>query len=195
MFRNEISTIPIVLIILCLGGLTISSCSVSNPEVIKQRTDLSVQEIARAEEPPLPQHPVAIGPLPNQKTDSQAKGVVEQPQPAALSPAPNSPDIPKKSDGITKSAGAMDPPGPIISTDLSQKSETVKKQPVQNPSIVNPRDNRKVREEEKERDIMEEALLLLDESQKYWVNGELEDALQMLDQAYALLLDTNGNPD
>jgi membrane-bound lytic murein transglycosylase D len=52
-----------------------------------------------------------------------------------------------------------------------------------------------VREEEKERDIMEEALLLLDESQKYWVNGELEDALQMLDQAYALLLDTNGNPD
>ncbi|MCX5818957.1 MAG: LysM peptidoglycan-binding domain-containing protein [Deltaproteobacteria bacterium] len=42
---------------------------------------------------------------------------------------------------------------------------------------------------------MEEALLLLDESHKYWVNGELEDALQMLDQAYALLLDTNGNPD
>ena len=195
MFRNEISTIPIVLIILCLSGLTISSCSVSNPEVIKQRTDLSVQEIARAEEPPLPQHPVAIGPLPNQKTDSQAKGVVEQPQPADLSPAPNSPDIPKKSDGITKSAGAVDPPSPIISSDLSQKSETVKKQPVQNPSIVNPRDNRKVREEEKERDIMEEALLLLDESQKYWVNGELEDALQMLDQAYALLLDTNGNPD
>jgi membrane-bound lytic murein transglycosylase D len=42
---------------------------------------------------------------------------------------------------------------------------------------------------------MEESLLLLDESQKYWVNGELEDALQMLDQAYALLLDTNGKPD
>ncbi|MBU1965222.1 MAG: LysM peptidoglycan-binding domain-containing protein [Proteobacteria bacterium] len=42
---------------------------------------------------------------------------------------------------------------------------------------------------------MEEALLLLDESQKSWVNGELEDALQMLDQAYAILLDTNGNPD
>jgi membrane-bound lytic murein transglycosylase D len=195
MFRNEISTIPIVLIIFCLGGLTISSCSVSNPEVLKKRTDLSVRDMARAEESPLPQHPVAIGPLPNQKTDPQAKGVVEQPQPENLSPAPNSPDIPKKSDGITKSDGAVDPPSPIISSDLSQKSETVKKQPVHNPSIVNPRDNRRVREEESERDIMEEALLLLDESQKYWVNGELEDALEMLDQAYALLLDTNGNPD
>ncbi len=52
-----------------------------------------------------------------------------------------------------------------------------------------------MREEETERDIMEEALLLLDESHKYWVNGELEDALEMLDQAYALLIDTNGNPD
>lgn len=195
MFRNEISTIPIVLISLCLGGLILSSCSLSNQEVLKKQTDQSVQEIARAEESPLSQTPAAIAPLPNQKTDPQAKGVVEQPQPANLSPAPNSPNIPKKIDGITKSAGAVDAPGPIISTDLSKKSETVKKQPVQNPSIVNPRDERRVREEEKERDIMEEALLLLDESQKYWVNGELEDALQMLDQAYALLLDTNGNPD
>ncbi len=50
-------------------------------------------------------------------------------------------------------------------------------------------------EEEVERDIMEEALVLLNESQTYWVNGNLEDALEMLDQAYALLLDTNGNPD
>jgi membrane-bound lytic murein transglycosylase D len=49
--------------------------------------------------------------------------------------------------------------------------------------------------EEAERDIMEEALVLLNESHNYWVNGDLENALEMLDQAYALLLDTNGNPD
>lgn len=49
-------------------------------------------------------------------------------------------------------------------------------------------------EDENEKDIMEEALVLLDESNKYWAKGELDDALQMLDQAYALLLDTNGNP-
>jgi len=197
MFSNKISTIPIVLIILFLGGLTISSCSVSKREVLKTRTDLSVQEMARAEESPLSQPPVAIGPPLNQTNDPQTKGVIEQPPPTTnLSPAPNSPDIPKKSDGLTKSAGAVDaPPAPIISLDLSKKSETVKKQPVQKPSPLNPRDERSVREEEKERDMMEEALLLLDESQKYWVKGELEDALQMLDQAYALLLDTNGNPD
>lgn len=49
-------------------------------------------------------------------------------------------------------------------------------------------------EDVNEEDIMEEALDLLDESKKYWAKGELDDALQMLDQAYALLLDTNGNP-
>ncbi len=49
--------------------------------------------------------------------------------------------------------------------------------------------------EEAEGDIMEEALVLLNESHNYWVQGNLEDALDMLDQAYALLIDTNGNPD
>jgi membrane-bound lytic murein transglycosylase D len=50
-------------------------------------------------------------------------------------------------------------------------------------------------EQEKERDIMEEALQLIDESRSYWEKGDLENALYMLDQAYALLLDTDGDPD
>ena len=49
--------------------------------------------------------------------------------------------------------------------------------------------------EEKGRDVMEEALELLNESRDYWVKGDLENALELLDQAYALLLDTNGEPD
>jgi len=49
--------------------------------------------------------------------------------------------------------------------------------------------------QEKERDIMEESLQLLDESRTYWGKGDLENALDMLDQAYALILDTNGDPD
>jgi membrane-bound lytic murein transglycosylase D len=49
--------------------------------------------------------------------------------------------------------------------------------------------------EEAEGDIMEEALVLLNASHGHWVNGDLEGALEMLDQAYALLLDTNGNQD
>ena len=51
------------------------------------------------------------------------------------------------------------------------------------------------REREKGRDIMEEALELLDESREYWVKGDLENALDLLDQAYALLLDADGEPD
>jgi membrane-bound lytic murein transglycosylase D len=50
-------------------------------------------------------------------------------------------------------------------------------------------------EREKGRDIMEEALELLDESREYWVKGDLENALDLLDQAYALLLDTDGETD
>ncbi len=49
--------------------------------------------------------------------------------------------------------------------------------------------------EEAERDIMDEASVLLNESHNNWVKGDWEGALVMLDQAYALLLDTNGNPD
>ena len=49
--------------------------------------------------------------------------------------------------------------------------------------------------EEKGRDLMEEALELLNESRDYWVKGDLENALDLLDKAYALILDTNGEPD
>ncbi|MGZ3597089.1 MAG: LysM peptidoglycan-binding domain-containing protein [Syntrophales bacterium] len=50
-------------------------------------------------------------------------------------------------------------------------------------------------EGEQGRDIMEEAIELLDESREYWVKGDLENALDLLDQAYSLLLDTNGAAD
>ncbi|MDQ5987778.1 MAG: hypothetical protein CSYNP_03524 [Syntrophus sp. SKADARSKE-3] len=46
-----------------------------------------------------------------------------------------------------------------------------------------------------EQDMMEQALVLLQSSHEYWVKGDVENALEMLDQAYALILDTNGEPD
>ena len=49
-------------------------------------------------------------------------------------------------------------------------------------------------QEENEEAIMEEALELLDGSQNYWAKGDLENALNLLDQAYTLLLDTDGHP-
>lgn len=50
-------------------------------------------------------------------------------------------------------------------------------------------------QEENEQDIMDRALELLNGSQDYWVKGDVETALELLDQAYALLLEANGDPD
>jgi membrane-bound lytic murein transglycosylase D len=48
--------------------------------------------------------------------------------------------------------------------------------------------------QEEEQSIMEDALLLLEESESYWKKGELEDALDLLDRAYALIIETNDDP-
>jgi membrane-bound lytic murein transglycosylase D len=50
-------------------------------------------------------------------------------------------------------------------------------------------------EVQQEQDMMDAALRLLSESHDYWVKGDSESALEMLDQAYALILDTNGDPE
>jgi membrane-bound lytic murein transglycosylase D len=52
--------------------------------------------------------------------------------------------------------------------------------------------DKKAREEEQ--NIMEEALALLEESEQYWKGGDLESALDSLDRAYALIIETNGDP-
>ncbi|SEM31623.1 membrane-bound lytic murein transglycosylase D [Syntrophus gentianae] len=46
---------------------------------------------------------------------------------------------------------------------------------------------------EDERDLMEEALAYLNSSQKFWEQGDIEKALDFLDQAYTLLLETDGD--
>ena len=43
-------------------------------------------------------------------------------------------------------------------------------------------------------DLMEDALALLGESQESWNKGDIETALELLDQAYFLILDANGDP-
>jgi len=48
---------------------------------------------------------------------------------------------------------------------------------------------------QQEEDMMEAALRLLSESHEYWLKGDSDSALEMLDQAYALILDANGDPD
>jgi membrane-bound lytic murein transglycosylase D len=78
---------------------------------------------------------------------------------------------------------------------LLKKSELSKSEPKIDQSKPQIQEGRKEFLEESERDIMEAALVLLNESHNYWVNGDLENALDLLDQAYAMILDLNGNPD
>lgn len=193
MFRNKISTIPIILFVIGWGGFTLSSCAVSKQETVKNNPRSSVQEVIRDTTPP---QPLLSESVPNRKADLSDQGGVGQPVQPSNDPAVVTiVDIPINNDKLIKATGSTGAPSPIITTDLSKKSKAVINRSIESPSKLSPQDARRVREEETERDIMEEALLLLDESQKSWVNGELEDALQMLDQAYAILLDTNGNPD
>jgi membrane-bound lytic murein transglycosylase D len=49
-------------------------------------------------------------------------------------------------------------------------------------------------EEDDEQDMMDKALDLLEVADNYWEKGDVENTLNILDKAYALILDTNGDP-
>jgi membrane-bound lytic murein transglycosylase D len=197
MLWNKISMVPMIIIIACLGNLTLSSCAAFNQEALKKQTPPSVQNVAHREiPPPSPMQPPVSEPTVHNQIDLPENGGTVPPlSPENDTPPVNPADSLKKNDELIKSPDPAEVPPPILSSETSQTSETVKNSPIQNPLKINPRETRSAHEEEAERDIMEEALLLLDESHKFWVKGEMEEALDMLDQAYALLIDTNGNPD
>ena len=79
-----------------------------------------------------------------------------------------------------------------VSDNKTTPAETEKKiKPAEMPAI-DENNNRKVQEEEQ--GIMDDALALLEESENYWKKGNLEDALDLLDRAYALIIETNDDP-
>ena len=92
----------------------------------------------------------------------------------------------------------------VLSTVVSsaEKRQTAEKQatPAETEKKIRPSEtpaldkniDRKVQEEEQS--IMEDALALLEESENYWKKGNLEDALDLLDRAYALIIETNDDP-
>jgi membrane-bound lytic murein transglycosylase D len=53
--------------------------------------------------------------------------------------------------------------------------------------------NDKEEEQEEEQDLMEKALDLMEIADNYWEKGDVENTLNILDKAYALILDTNGD--
>lgn len=111
---------------------------------------------------------------------------VKEPPPKAIPVSPEPPVAIKPNLKAPAPAGSSPKKTPA----QPKKNNASKAKPTRQPSpqiITDPM-------EEAEGDIMEEALVLLNASHGYWVNGDFEAALELLDEAYALLLDTNGNP-
>lgn len=77
----------------------------------------------------------------------------------------------------------------------AHKQPVVDKEKIQNVDETDSAEDVPEKDLEVEQDIMERALELLNASQDSWVKGDVEGALESLDQAYAILLDTNGDPE
>ncbi len=79
----------------------------------------------------------------------------------------------------------------------SKKQDNPQTDNISDKSIVNiltpPKQTDKERETEEEQDIMEKALDLLEVADSFWEKGDIENTLNALDKAYALILDTNGD--
>jgi membrane-bound lytic murein transglycosylase D len=63
-------------------------------------------------------------------------------------------------------------------------------------NITNPSSPQSQKEEEREeeQDLMEKALDLMEVADSYWEKGDVENTLNILDKAYALILDADGDP-
>ena len=89
---------------------------------------------------------------------------------------------------------------PLVAEEAAGKkpeinSSTVKQDNKQGDLPATATSKKNTEELELEQDIMEKALELVNESQKSWVNGDIEEALGALDDAYAILLETDGDAD
>lgn len=60
--------------------------------------------------------------------------------------------------------------------------------------VASLRAQKKNDDDDDEQDMMDKALDLLEVADNYWENGDVENTLIVLDKAYALILDANGNP-
>ncbi len=89
----------------------------------------------------------------------------------------------------------------IINSDHQTTNSVDKKTPitkdrtdVKTENKITPTQAQKNEEEEDEQDMMDKALDLLEVADNYWEKGDVENTLNILDKAYALILDTNGDP-
>jgi len=89
-------------------------------------------------------------------------------------------------------AGAQMSPGHILTEIVSNMDKRQIAEKKADKLAVEGKTDRVV--EEEEQNIMEDALALLEESDAYWKKGDLENALDLLDQAYELVIEADGDP-
>ena len=78
----------------------------------------------------------------------------------------------------------------------SAKEEQKAQEPKEENSAIAASENAKKdkeEEQEEEQDLMEKALDLMEVADNYWGKGDVENTLNILDKAYALILETNGD--
>jgi membrane-bound lytic murein transglycosylase D len=200
MFRIKICIILIVMLIGCSARSNHQLSSTPTGETAGDRTPAlaaNANHSSSSETHPLPAIEPSLKSAPAQSEKSEV-AKPEQPLSPAKEPALKVKSLsPEKVEMIKPDQKASPPTGPSLkkASAPSKKNTVSKISPKTNPSRPQVQESSKEKMEESEGDIMEEALVLLNESHSYWVNGDLESALDMLDQAYALLIDTNGNPD
>ena len=200
MFRIKICIILIFLLIGCSLQPSSQRSNTSAGELKGNRpptSAMSVNNVSPPEQGPLPAKEPAskVTPVVPEKNES-IKPEKQLPATAESSLKVNA--LPQGKVESIKPEKKVLPPAessPKKTPSLSNKNELSKPSPKPNSSQPQIPEGKKESPEEAERDIMEEALVLLNESHNYWVKGDFEDALEMLDQAYAILLDTNGDPD
>jgi membrane-bound lytic murein transglycosylase D len=87
----------------------------------------------------------------------------------------------------------------IIKAENSAKEEQKAQEPKEENSAVAASENVKKdkeeeqEEQEEEQDLMEKALDLMEVADNYWEKGDVENTLNILDKAYNLILETNGD--
>lgn len=97
---------------------------------------------------------------------------------------------------ISETAVVKSESKPIIKTENPAKEEQNAQEPKEEISVVTAPENakkEKEEEQEEEQDLMEKALDLMEVADNYWEKGDVENTLNILDKAYSLILDTNGD--
>jgi membrane-bound lytic murein transglycosylase D len=153
-----------------------------NPQTPSERKPAAAEPVVKA---------VPVTPEKNQAVKQDQQPVMAKNLPVRETPAPAPQNAPAAPEPKVLPAGAPEKKAPPVVKNKNAAKSHAK------PNAVKPplQEERNEPLEEADRDVMEEALVLLNESHNQWVKGDLEGALVMLDQAYALLLDINGNPD